>query len=306
MKSLRKPKSAYFKGVIELASSIVKGPLQMIASSLFFALMAYYAKLASAQIPGAEVTFIRFALGVVAVLFLAAFGFVDLRTRHKGLLVMRGTFGGVAVLLYFLALAGGSMTNSTILNNSYPIFSTVMAVFTLQEGISWATGLSLLVAWIGVGFLIHPNFHHLYWPDLMGLISGILSGVAVAMVRELRIKNESAWNVFFYLSLFGCIFSLLVALPVWVWPDWHYSLLLLITGILALAAQLMMTSAYKYCSTALGGVLSMTTMVFTAVLGICLVGERLTLGESVGAFLIIFGSIWVAWLTGGSKLKATE
>jgi drug/metabolite transporter (DMT)-like permease len=98
---------------------MIKGPLQMLASSLLFALMAYFAKLASTQVPAVEVAFIRFAVGTIVVLILAAFRIVDLRTSHKGLLFMRGTFGGVSVLLYFLALSGGSLTNSTILNNSY-------------------------------------------------------------------------------------------------------------------------------------------------------------------------------------------
>jgi drug/metabolite transporter (DMT)-like permease len=286
-----------------MTSSFIKGPLQMIASSFFFALMAYYAKLASARIPAVEVAFIRFAVGALAVLILASFGRVDLRTRNKGLLIMRGTFGGVAILLYFLAMAGGSMTNSTILNSTYPIFSTLLAIFTLHERISWPTGLSLAVAWIGVGFLMHPDFHHVYWPDLLGLLSGVLSGLAVTMVRELRLNNESAWNVFFYLSVFGCLFSLLLAVPVWVWPNLRYWILLLVTGLLALIAQLMMTSAYKYCSTALGGVLSMTTMIFTAILGIFIVGERLTEGETVGALLILFGSILVVWLTAAPRIK---
>jgi drug/metabolite transporter (DMT)-like permease len=289
-----------------MSSSFIKGPLQMIISSFFFALMAYFAKLASAEIPGVEVAFIRFTVGVIAVLILAGFGLVNLRTNNKGLLIMRGTFGGVAVLLYFLALAGGSMTNSTILNNTYPIFATLMAVFTLNEKISFLTGLSLLVAWIGVGYLVHPNFHHLYWPDLVGLLSGVLSGVAVAMVRELRQKNESAWNAFFYLSLFGCIFSLLVAVPIWVWPDFKNWILLLVTGFFALIAQLMMTSAYKYCSIATGGVLAMTTMVFTATLGIFILGERLTIGEIAGAFLITIGSILVVWLTSHPNIKYTS
>ncbi len=280
-----------------MSTSFIKGPLQMIGSSLFFAFMAYYAKLASDKIPGVEIVFIRFAFGVVVLCILAALGVVNIRANHKGLLIMRGSFGGIAVLLYFLALAGGSLTNSTILNNTYPLFATVIAFFALQERISASTLWSLLIAWIGVALLIHPDLKHLYWPDLLGLLSGILSGVAVTLVRQLRVKNESASNVFFYLSLFGCLFSLLLAIPVWVWPDFHHWLLLLLTGLLALVAQSMMTASYKYCSTAIGGVLSMTTMVFTAVLGILVLGDALTFMESIGAILIAVGSVAVVWIS---------
>jgi drug/metabolite transporter (DMT)-like permease len=269
----------------------------MIGSSFFFALMAYFAKLASDQIPSVEIAFIRFAFGVVVLCILAVLGLINIRANHKGLLIMRGTFGGIAILLYFLALAGGSLTNSTILNNTYPLFSTIIAFFTIKERISVSTGASLLIAWVGVALLIHPDFKHIDWPDILGLLSGILSGVAVAFVRELRVKNESAWNVFFYLSLFGCIFSLLLAVPVWVWPDFNHWIFLFFTGLLALAAQLMMTASYKYCSTALGGILSMTTMVFTAVLGIFVLGDSLSFKEIIGAILITAGSIGVVWFS---------
>ena len=67
----------------------------------------------------------------------------------------------------------------------------------------------------------------------------------------------------------------------------------------------MMTSAYKYCSIATGGVLAMTTMVFTAALGIFILGERLTIGEIAGAFLITIGSVLVVWLTSIPKIIHT-
>lgn len=272
----------------------------MIFSSILFAVMGYFAKLASFRIPGPEVALVRFGFGVATGLVLAAFKKINLRTGNRRLLIARGTFGGTAILLYFLALSQGSLTNSTILNNTYPIFSTLIAAFYLHESLSLVTGLSLAVSWIGVGLLIHPDFHRIFVPDLIALVSGVLSGVAVVVVRELRRDNEPAWNVFFYLSIFGTMISLFFAIPVWVWPGTIPALYLLATAVFGLAAQLIMTYSYKYCSASLGGILSMTTMVFASFIGIFALGEKLSAGEFWGALLIISGSIVVVWFTSNS------
>ena len=275
----------------------VKGPIQMLFSALCFAVMAYFAKLASANIPGSEVVFFRFLLGVVVALILAAIGRVDLRATRRELLVARGVFGGTAILLYFIAMDRGSMTNSTVLNDTYPIFVTMIAGFFLKERVSLLTWLCLAVAWVGVGLLIHPNLHHVYWPDILALLSGILSALAVLVVRQLRQNGESAWTVFFYLSLFGLLVSFFFAIPVWKWPDGRAGFFLTATALTGLIAQVTMTSAYKYCSASVGSILSMTTMVFAAVFGMAWLGEKLSAGEATGALLIALGGAAMAWLS---------
>ena len=279
-----------------MTASFIKGPLQMLFSSFCFGLMGLFAKLASSRIPGAEVALVRFGFGIGAVLVLAAAGRVQLHASNKGLLIARGVFGGGGILLYFIALAGGSLTNSTVLNNTYPIFATLAAAVTLKERIGWGTALSLVLSWIGVGMLIHPDFHHLFWPDLLALISGVLGGVAIVVIRELRRNNESAWTVFFYLSIFGFLASLAFALPVWVWPDEASIWYLLLTAVFGLIAQVTMTASYKYCRTAIGSILSMTTMVFTALIGLTFLGEKLTMLEAAGTALIVLGCAVAVWL----------
>jgi drug/metabolite transporter (DMT)-like permease len=278
-------------------ASLLKGPIQMLFSAFCFAVMAYFAKLASVNVPGPEVVFFRFLLGVVAAWFLAALGRVDLRTSRRDLLFARGIFGGTAILLYFIAMAKGSMTNSTVLNNTYPIFVTMIAAFFMKERVSVFTWLCLIVSWAGVGLLIHPDLHRIFWPDILALISGILSAFAVLVVRQLRQNGESAWTVFFYLSIFGLLVSLVFAIPVWQWPDATAWLFLLATAVTGLVAQITMTSAYKYCSAATGSILSMTTMVFAAVFGMAWLGEKLSTGEAMGAVLIALGGGAIAWMS---------
>ncbi len=91
-------------------------PLVLIAvSAVCFALMAFAAKLASARLPGDQIAFVRFALMLLPLLLprVARRAFV---AQRLDLLAYRGTFGGVAVLLYFLALAHIPVGIATLLN----------------------------------------------------------------------------------------------------------------------------------------------------------------------------------------------
>ena len=281
-----------------MTESFRKGPLTMLFSSLCFAVMAFFAKLTGGRVPGAEVSFFRFAVGIGAALVLAATGRISLRAGRKDLLIARGVFGGGSILLLFLALSRGSLTNISVLNNTYPIFATLAAALFLSEGIGWAAGASMTVTWVGVWLLVHPDFQHLRWPEMMSLASAILAGAAVVAVRELRRRGEPSWTVYFYLSLFGLGFSFLAALPFWVWPDRREGLFLLLMALFGLIGQIAMTSAYKYCRTSTGGVLSMTMSVFAALLGLVVLHETMTAGEAAGAFLILAGSVLVLLLTG--------
>lgn len=282
--------------------NFIKGPAQMLFSSVCFAFMAYFAKLSAGYVSGAQIVFYRFAIGMGAMLLLAFAGKISLKANNKALLIWRGVVGSVAVMLYFWALAKGSLTNSAVLNNTHPIFASIIAAIFLGERLGPGMIFSIGVAWAGIAMLIHPDPRSFHWPDIIALASGIFGGVGVTIIRQLRRSNETTWNVFFYLSIFGAAVSLIMALPVWVWPGMKGTVFLFATGIVGLAAQLTLTSAYKYCRTAAGGVLSTTAMVFSSLLGVFVLGERLNALETAGIALITAGCVLVVVMEGKQRL----
>ena len=75
----------------------------LVAAALVFAAMALATKLAAARLPGPEIAFIRFLIGLAACA-IAATRF-RLRAHNKLGLFMRGAYGGAAVLFYFIGIA---------------------------------------------------------------------------------------------------------------------------------------------------------------------------------------------------------
>jgi len=274
-----------------MKNKMILGPVQMLLSAIAFAIMTYLAKLISSEISGAEVAFFRLFFGVMAVLLLACFRFVDITSNKKGLLVARGVFGGAAVLLFFLGIEKGTLTNSTVLNNTHPIFAAIISMIIIKEKLTLKIAACMLTAWIGIIVLIRPDINSIRIADLLSLASGVLGGFAITSVRQLRKNNESSWTIFLYFCIFGMVASLIYSIPIWKWPSLHQYVLLALVGLFGLLGQVMMTSAYKYCKAAVGGVLSMSTSVFTVIIGIFMLNENPNMFDIIGAGLIIAGSV---------------
>jgi drug/metabolite transporter (DMT)-like permease len=72
----------------------------MTASATMFGAMAFAAKVASARLPGPEIAMLRMAAGLLPCLLVPRYRRSALKFNRIDLLVYRGLFGGLAVLLY--------------------------------------------------------------------------------------------------------------------------------------------------------------------------------------------------------------
>jgi drug/metabolite transporter (DMT)-like permease len=275
------------------------GPIQMIFSAMFFSLMSYFAKLSTNKVSSIEVTFFRLLLGTITALVMIFIKKQNLISRNIKTLLIRGLFGGVAVLLFFISIEKGTLSNSVVLQNSYPIFAAVIAVFLLHERLNIWSILALIITFGGIITLVKPDIHNIKTGDMFAIGSAILGGFAITAVRQLRKSNESVWVIFFYFCFFGMMISGALMVSNWVLPKPDIMIYILLTGILGLIGQVSMTSSYKYCNTAVGGILSMTTGVFSLLLGVFLLSENISIIDITGVILIISGNIMV--VTFGEK-----
>src|SRR5262249_25896279 len=102
--------------------SVRRAPFLLVLSSLQFALMAITAKAVTVRIPGTEIAFARFLLGLVFVLCAVLTGVRKLRFARYDLLLVRGFAGGIAVICYFSSISHLDVSIATLINFSSPIF----------------------------------------------------------------------------------------------------------------------------------------------------------------------------------------
>src|SRR3954465_7522131 len=119
----------------------------LVLSAVLFAFMAFVAKMASARLPAPEVAFVRFGIGLLACGVVATR--IRLRLNNGVGLLMRGAFGGAAVLFYFLAIAHLPVGVATLLNYTGPVFTALFAALFLREPLGASTFAALSLTTFG-------------------------------------------------------------------------------------------------------------------------------------------------------------
>jgi drug/metabolite transporter (DMT)-like permease len=274
----------------------------LVASAVVFGFMAVTARVASRRIPAAEVAMFRFLLGVLVVAVVAVTGRATLRPTKWGWLLMRGIFGGTAVLLYFSCIEHVGAGLATLLNYTAPVWTMLLGWWLLGERPRRTAAVALVLTLLGVVGVVGGSLrtvHNGVWA-LAGVFSAMASGVAITSIRAVRRRSadgagESAWTVFASFTGFG----LLVTLPGvfgplgrWVTPlasDWG---ILAAVAVLSVVAQLLMTQALEHVTGATMGIIHQLTVIVAMLCGVLFLGERLAGWSLVGSVLTVSGVAW--------------
>ena len=261
----------------------------LVVAAVLFSLMAVVAKLAARRLPGPEVAFVRMAVGLVgcAVARLR----IPMRARNKLGLFMRGAYGGAAVLLYFIAIAHLPVGVATLLNYTAPVFTAIYAALFLGEAVTAGTLGALALTTVGVGLVIAgmapPGSLGLGRWQMVGIGSAMLSGAAVATIRQVRRTDGSGDFAAFCLA--GALIAAPPALAGWVAPTAGEWATLVGVGLLSLVAQLLLTHALRYVRAAVAGVIVQLTPAVSLLLGWLFLGEQLGGLALAGAALTLVG-----------------
>src|SRR5262249_36216893 len=108
----------------------------MVASATLFGLMAFSAKIASGRLSGPQVAMIRMAVGLAPTVVVPRGRRAAMHFHRLDLILYRGFFGGLAVMLYFLAIQHTSVGVATLLNYTAPIWSGTFSMLFIGEQIS--------------------------------------------------------------------------------------------------------------------------------------------------------------------------
>jgi drug/metabolite transporter (DMT)-like permease len=261
----------------------------MFASAFSFGLAAMLARVAAGRgLAGGQISTVRFAVGLVAVLVMFRLRPGTFRPARWGLLAVRGLIGSAGALLYFLALARTSAGEATLLNNLYPFFAVAISLFTLGERPTLHLALALAVAGAGVFLVLGGGglTLRLGWGEAFGILSALCGGVAVTAIRALR-STVNAPTIFLAFSVGGLAVSLPLAWAPWTSDPWAWAAALG-TGIGSFAAQLSMTEAYGALSVPEAALWQQLTPI-AAYLWALLVGEPFGGATALGVLLGVAG-----------------
>jgi EamA-like transporter family. len=280
----------------------------MTAAATMFGGMAYAAKVASARLSGPEVAMLRMALGLLPCILVPRYRRSALHFNRIDLLLYRGFFGGLAVMLYFIAIQHINVGVATLLNYTAPIWSGVFSMLFIGEHFSARVLIPLPIALAGVFLVVHAHaapgdvLGFGRW-ELIGALSAVASGVAVTSIRAAR-RTENSWSVYASFCLIGMFVSMPLGISQWKTPHGAEWISIGATALLAIGAQLLMTFSLRWVDAMTVGVISQLAVLVSMGLGVFFLGDHIPLAAAIGSALCIGGVAGVTYVNSLSKPTA--
>jgi drug/metabolite transporter (DMT)-like permease len=277
----------------ESAARALSAPLLMFGAALLFSLVAVCVKWASASYNAGELVFYRSLVGALFIAALARYRGTTLRSTVPSMHFWRSASGVASLTLWFYAIGGLPIATAMTLNYMSSVW---MALFLLGGSVLLGAArvdgrlvATVLAGFAGVALVLRPTLEQQQlWHGLAGLLSGLTAAMAYLQVTALGRAGEPEVRIVFYFSLGG-----LLAGAAWMLLQGAHAhtargvALLLAIGLLATAAQVMMTRAYRIGRTLSNASLQYLGIVFSFIFGVLLFDDPVTLTALAGMVLIV-------------------
>jgi drug/metabolite transporter (DMT)-like permease len=269
----------------------MSAPALMIVASLLFALMGVCVKLASAHYTAGEIVLYRGLVGALTITLLTRWRGGSLRTAVPAMHFWRSLTGVCALCLWFYATA---MTLNYMSSIWMALFLIGGAIALGGSRVDARLVCTVLAGFAGVACVLQPAIERdQLRGGLAGLLSGVLAAMAYLQVTALGRAGEPDYRVVFYFSVGGVAAG---ALTTPLTGGLHGLLLLAAIGVLATAAQLMMTRAYGTGRTLVNASLQYLGIAWSFLFGVLWFDDAVTALALAGMVLIAAAGITAARL----------
>ncbi|EGQ0291546.1 DMT family transporter [Staphylococcus pseudintermedius] len=271
----------------------VKGILAILISAIGFSFMAAFFRL-SGDLPVFQKSLARNFVAMFIPLFFILkykqpfFG----KLSSQPLLVTRSVLGLMGVLLNIYAIDHMVLSDADILMKLNPFWTILLSLIFLKEFIQKYQITSMVIAIIGMLFVVKPEFSSDVIPAIVGLLSGVFAASAYTAVRALSTR-EAPYTIVFYFSFF----SVIVLIPFVAFTFEPMSLIqivyLILAGLSAAVGQIGITVAYSYAPAKDISIFTYASIIFTAIIGFILFNESPDFYAIIGYIIILSASYYM-------------
>lgn len=269
---------------------ISPGARHMLLATFYFALMNIFIKAVS-HLPTMEVVFFRCGISLLICLWYLRSQGVDWKGSNRRLLLLRGVFGTASLVAYVATIAHLPLGTAVTIQYLSPIFTTILAVYVLNEKVRPAQWLFFILSFIGVVIIQGVSNQAENFYILIGILSALGSALAYITIRTIKDK-EHPLVVVFHFQLLGTITGLLFTAPVFVMPSgWDWMNLILV-GLFTQLGQVNMTKSLQMEKVAGVSILNYIGVVYATLAGFFLFDERYSMSTIVGMVLVVAGVVF--------------
>ena len=261
--------------------------IYIVSSGFMFAIMGACIKLVSEDVSTEFIVFFRNLFGFMVLLpFLVKNGLSTLATQLPWWHLGRSLAGLAAMYCFFYSIAYIPLSESVLLSYTTPLFAPFMAYFLLKEKFSLRLLLAIVVGFVGVAFLLNPEFNQFSWVSLVALSAGMFAAMAMTAIRRMS-KTEPASRILFYYGFICTSVSALPLLALDSFPDAHALMILVAVGAFATLGQFFLTRGYSTATAAQVGPFTYSTVLFATILGIVFWQEIPSMNTAIGIILVV-------------------
>ncbi len=241
-----------------------------------------------------QAAFIRYAFGIVLItpVLLRMFA-AGVRPSRLGLHMLRGVAHGIAVMLWFFAMARIPIAQVTAIGFTTPIFTTMGAVLFLGEVLHARRIAAVVVSFLGTLIILRPGAVSIELGAFAQLAAAPLFACSFLIAKKLT-ETESSASIVAYMSVFVTLALLVPALLVWRTPTLTELGWLFVTAIFATAGHYTLTRAMQTAELTVLQPFSFLQLVWATLLGFYLFSEVPDVWTLTGGAVIIASVTYIA------------
>ena len=217
--------------------------------------------------------------------------------------LLRSIFGWLGVSILFTSILYIPVSDATALTFLNPIFAMIFAVLIFKEKVGLIRWGAALISFSGGLLLLRPSLDLSVDPvALLCLFGALIMGLEIICIKILSGK-DSVFTILILNNFFAMCIGTLVVPFFFVLPGFLELSILVTIGIFMLTGQFCFINSLKGAETSFLMPFFYTTLIFVIFLDLIIFNSLPDKISYIGAFIIIFGSIIVAFREWRVKLK---
>jgi drug/metabolite transporter (DMT)-like permease len=210
--------------------------------------------------------------------------------------------GLIGMMLTFYAMSKMNLGDAAMLLNTFPLFVVLFAPFFLKESSNPRVFFLVLVAFVGIAFILKPTREIINTASLAGLAGGVAVAFAMISVRKLH-ATDSTWTIATWFSAVIAIGALPMTLMNFIMPTMEEWLILVLSGTILTASQLFLTKAYRYAKASIIAPFGYLSVIWSYGFDVIVWKQMPDVWSAIGSAIIIGSGIGIMELARRPVIK---
>lgn len=286
------------------ASSLATtGILLMIGFSILGPVIDVFGKLATSEVPAAEITLGRFTIQTLLLIPIVIWrkALIALSFRELMQHIARGVLMAIATVFFFSAIKYMPIADAISIFFVEPMILTLLGGLLLGEPVGWRRYVACAVGFAGAMIVIQPSFEELGWVSALPLGTALCFAFYLVLTRSMAQKIDP-FAMQAYSGLSGAVF---IALVLWafegsgditfdpVWPSAYAIKLLIGVGLAATIAHMLIVYAFRFAPASVLAPLQYLEIVSATVFGYLIFDDRPDPTKWIGVAIIIASGLFI-------------